>query len=201
MAGYRKNALLLMLSVFLVQACGSSPPVRYFSLEPIDVDYRQDGEDSLVLGLGPLRLADYLKRSQVITRGDNTEILVDQQHRWAEPLDTAVQRTLATNVDRLLDSVAVVSFPDTDTTAVDYRVVGRVHRFDVDRSGMAVLEVQWRIQDADGGPVIAPRRDRYTATSRRRDPGAHAAALRETLGEYSRTVAGVVEELPPAGEP
>ena len=191
-----RRTLWLMLAAIFVGGCGSSPPVRYFSLQPMPIDYRQDGEDSLVLGLGALRLADYLKRSHMVTRGENNEILMDQEHRWAEPLGTSIQRTLATNVDRLMDTVAVVSFPDTDTTAVDYRLVGRLHRFDVDGSGLAVLEVQWRIQDADGDPVIAPRRDRYTATSVRGDPGANAAALTDTLGQYSRTISEVVADLP-----
>lgn len=196
MSNYGKATLILLLAI-LVQSCGSSPPVRYYSLEPLGVASASPEEDVLVMGLGPLRLADYLKRSQMVTRGANNEILIDSVNRWAEPLGTAIQRTVATNVDRLLGNVAVVSFPDTDTAEIDYRLVGRVHQLDVDGAGLAVMEVQWRIETGDGDEVIAPRRDRYTTSSSRRgDPGANAAALTDLLGDFSRTVAEVAESLP-----
>lgn len=187
---------MLLAAAFILEACGSSPPVRYFSLQPMPAEHSSDTPAALVLGLGPLRLADYLKRSQMVTRGDDAEIVVNQLTRWAEPLGTAIQRILATNVDGQLDSVAVVGFPDTDTAELDYRIVGRVQRFDVDRSGLAVLEVQWRVEDADGVTVLPPRRDRYeAAAARRSDPALHVAALTDTLGQFSRTIAAEVREL------
>ena len=191
----RKTALFI-IAMLALQACGSSPPVRFFALEPMSVEYAQDPEDAVVLGLGPLRIADYLKRPQLVTRGDDAELIVDELNRWAEPLGAAIHRTLADNVDGLLDGVAVVGFPDTDTATLDYRVVGRVYRFDVDRSGLAVLEVQWRLEDSDGGDISLPRRERYEArTGQRNDPAAVTAALTNTLGQFSRDIADAVQML------
>ena len=53
----------------LLSACGSSPPVHYFSLNPIDSEFQPGADDAMLLGLGPLRLPDYLNRSQMVTRG------------------------------------------------------------------------------------------------------------------------------------
>lgn len=197
MTNWKTGGLLALLAIGVLTACGSSPPVQYYALEPQALSYEPDTDDAIVLGLGPLRTADYLKRSQMVTRGSNNEILVDSMNRWAEPLDGAIQHILATNVDRQLTSVVAVSFPDTDTAEIDYRLVGRVHRFDVDQNGLAVLESQWRIETGDGEPMIAQRRDRFTANSTRsNDPGANAAALTDVLGQFSRAIAETAQALP-----
>lgn len=191
-----RTTAFFIIAMFALQACGTSPPVRFFALESMSVEYAEDAEDAIVLGLGPLRIADYLKRPQLVTRGDDAELIIDELNRWAEPLGAAIHRTLADNVDGLLDGVAVIGFPDTDTATLDYRVVGRVYRFDVDRAGLAVMEVQWRLEDADGADIAPPRRGRYEArTGQRNDPAAATAALADTLGQFSRDIADAVQTL------
>lgn len=188
-----KKALFIVL-LFALQSCGSSPPVRFFALQSIPVDYATDPEDAVVLGIGPVRVADYLLRSQLLTRGDGAELVFDEFNRWAEPLSTAVHLTLAQNVDALLDTVAVVSFPST--ASLEYRLVGRIYRFDVDFSGLAVLDVQWRLEDANGEDLTPPRRSRYQHSANRRDdPAAGVAALSDTLGQFSRDIALDVQSL------
>lgn len=191
-----KPGALIIAAMLVLQACGSSPPVRFFALEPMAIEYARDPDDAIVLGLGPLRIADYLKRPQLVTRGDDAELIIDELNRWAEPLGAAIHRTLADNVDGLIDGVAVVGFPDTDTATLDYRIVGRVYRFDADRAGLAVLEAQWRVEDADGADIVPPRRERYEARAARRDsPAAVTAALTDTLGQFSRDIADAVQTL------
>jgi len=193
----RFHALVVALTLSALGACGSSPPVRFYSLAPIDDAYVDDPADARVLGLGPLRMPEYLKRPQLVTRGEGAEILVNETTRWAEPLEAAMHRTLATNVDHLLDDVAVVGFPDTDTVGIDLRVVGRVLRFDVDRSGLAVLEVQWRFERDNGIDLGTPRRDRFEARSPGHDDtAADAAALNDTLAQFSRRIAEALRALP-----
>jgi len=188
-----KMALFITLLITL-QGCGSSPSVRFYALEPLAIEYATDPEGAAVLGLGPLRIPDYLHRSQLVTRGYESELVIDEYNRWAEPLSTAVHRTLANNVDALLDTVAVVSFPST--ASVDYRLVGQIQRFEVDARGIALLDVQWRVEDANGEELTPPRRSSYEhRASRRDDPEAGVAALNEMLGQFSRDIAAGVQGL------
>ena len=41
---------LAALVLFLLSACSSSSPVRYFSLNPIDADFKPDPDDAVMLG-------------------------------------------------------------------------------------------------------------------------------------------------------
>lgn len=186
-------ALALML-----MACSSSPPVRYFSLSPIDSGFQQDPDDSVMLGLGPFRMPDYLDRSQIVTRGANSEMQVDEFSRWSEPLATSLLRIVSTDVDNLLPGVVVVVFPYESFVRdqVKYRLLGDINRFEADHLGQIVLEVQWGVADADGGVTVPVRRNRYQAQATTPDdPSAVAAAMNDALSQFSRDIASKLEAV------
>ena len=187
-----RNVALSLLTLLLMVACSSSPKVRYFSLSPMNYDYRQDPEDAVIMGLGPLAIPEYLNRSQIVTRGAGSELQVDEFNRWAEPLSEAVHRVLASDIDNLLNDVSVVAFPYESAirVEVEYRMVGEVIRFDADLSGRVVLEVQWGIKEVPVGVAIPAYRSRYEAQATPPDdPGAIAQSMNKALAQFGRDVA------------
>lgn len=193
MLSLRRSMISTGLALLLA-ACGASLPVRYYGLEPVAAAYRPDAGAGPVLALGPLQVPEYLRRPQIVTRGPGAELSVDEFSRWAEPVDEAVHRVLAANVDALVDGLSVLAFPHNSLIEADYRLVGRIDRFDVDETGTAVLAVQWSISDRDRRLVVAPRRSRFEAAGG--DPGdkdAVARALSETIEQFSRQIAGTLQ--------
>ncbi len=193
----RPITLCVIVSLLLV-ACGSSPPVRYFTLSTMDRGIQQDPDDAVILGLEPLRMPEYLNCSQIVTRGAGAEMQVDEFSRWAEPLGLSLHRVVSADVDNLLDSVVVIAFPyDTVIrTQVDYRLLGDVSRFDADRSGRIVLEIQWAIAEVGSGIVVPPHRSRFdTQATTADDPAAVAAAMNNALAMFSRDIASELEAL------
>jgi uncharacterized lipoprotein YmbA len=177
-------------------ACGSSPAVRYFGLETIGIAQQRDSDEAPILVIGPLRVPDYLKRPQMVGRRQGAELLVDEFNRWAEPLDEAIHRTVAVNVDGLLDGLVVIAFPSGPSLEVSYRMFGHIDRFDADSTGNAVLEIQWGIGDSSGQVAVAARRARYEARADgSRDAAAIARAMSETIGQLSRDVAMEIGRL------
>ena len=83
---------LIFAAVLLVSACGSSPPVRYYTLSTASVATPEDPADARILGLGPLNVPEYLNRTQIVTRGNGAELIVHEFSHWAEPLDMALGR-------------------------------------------------------------------------------------------------------------
>ena len=133
-----------------------------------------------------------------MTRGSNSEVLVVDFHRWAEPVDDALHRITAANVDGLLEDVVVVAFPYNHVATLDYQVIGRVDAFDADQRGHVVLLVQWGILTPDSEIVVQPRRARYE--SQASDPGNHgsiARAMSEAIAEFSRDIASEFEAAVP----
>lgn len=186
--------MIALSAVYLLvlSACVSSPPVRYYSLSPIDTDYQQDPDDAVMLGIGPLSIPDYLNRSQIVTRDVDAQMRVDDFSRWTEPLADSMHRIISTDVDNLLHGVVVVRYPYDAVVRshLDYRLVGDVNRFDADSSGLVVLEIQWTIVDTEANLLVPARRNRYQAqmvTSG--DFGAMVAAMNDVLSQFSRDVA------------
>jgi len=190
--------LTLILSTALLASCGSSPAVRYFGLETTELNYQQDTDDAPILAVGPLRVPDYLKRSQMVRRGQGAELLVDDFNRWAEPLDEAIHRTIASNVDGMVDNLVAIAFPTGAGLDVDYRVFGRIDKFEQDNSGSAILDIQWGISDAAGDIVAAVRRVRYESRAGdRSDPMATAQAMSATIEQLSREIAAEMADALP----
>lgn len=157
-----KNLVVALVPVILAVACGSSPPVRYFSLDTVQKDYQPVSGEALLVGMGPLRIPSYLDRTHIVTRQQGTEMVVNEFVRWAEPLDKAVHRTLATNTDSLLDSASVLAYPTSAIADVQYRVVGNIERFEADENGEVVLAIQWGITDDQGTAVAHVRRSVFS---------------------------------------
>ena len=191
-----RSIIFCVLVSLLLNACGSSPPVRYFSLSTTTAG-GEDGDDAVVLGLGPLRIAGYLERSQIVTRGSGAEVKVDEFSRWAEPLTIAIHRVVSTDVDNMIDGVIVVAFPFESVvrTQVDYRLLGDVVRFDADPGGRVILETQWGVAAVESDNlVIREHRTRYESQARSvDDPAAVAAAMNDALAKFSRDIANKFE--------
>ncbi len=182
----------------LVGACGSSPPVRYFALSPMDSVQQQDPDDAVTLGVGPLRLPEYLNRSQIVTRGGGSELEVDEFSRWAEPLTQALHRVVSTDVDNMMNGVMVIAFPWEAVVhnEVDYRLLGEVTRFDADRSGRVVLDIQWGISATTGQAAVVIRRSKYeTRAARPDDPAIVVSAMNDALAMFSRDVVSELEVI------
>lgn len=183
-------------SFLILAACGSSPAVHYYALEPVGNYVAHDDEGSPVMAVGAFRMPEYLNRSQFVTRGSGAEIIVDDVNRWAEPLDDAIHRVLATNLDVLLDSLVVVAYPSTAIAHNDYRLVGRIDRFISDPDGIVILRVQWGIADAKGAIVLPSRRARFESQAAKPgDPGSIAQAMSDALAQFGSAIAAEVDAM------
>ena len=186
----------IVLLAMSLGGCGSSPPVQYYDLEALETGYVAEGDASLRMGVGPLRTPEYLRRSQIVTRGADARVVVDDFHRWIEPLGNRIHDVLAQNLDVLIEDAVVVAFPYTHIADLDYQLVGRISRFDADPDGTAILQVQWGVIGSRDDFVIPPRRVRYAARAGQAgDQEALSRAMSEVLQQFGRDVAESLLEV------
>jgi uncharacterized lipoprotein YmbA len=137
-----------------------------------------------------LRIPEYLKRTQIVTRTDNAEVIVDDFSRWAEPLDQAMHSVVASNLDSLLSDVIVVAYPHITAIDFDYWIIGGVSRFDADENGKVTLIVQWGLMDSKRNIILAPLRRQFEAQANNsNDPEAIATAMNDVLNQLSHEIA------------
>jgi uncharacterized lipoprotein YmbA len=187
---------IITFCFLIIAGCGSSPGVRYYALETIGDRVAQDDEGSPIIAVGAFRMPEYLNRSQMVSRGPGAEIIVDEFNRWAEPLDDAIHRVLASNLDVLLESVVVVAYPPSAVLNIDYRLTGRIDRFNSGQDGLVVLDVQWGIADSTGTVRLFPRRVRFESQATRPDdPGSMAQAMSDVLAQFCRDIAAAIDAV------
>jgi uncharacterized protein len=187
-------------ALILLGACTSSPPMRYYRIDALAEPASAAAQSPMILAVGRIVFPDYLRRPQQVRSGSGAEVTVDEFNRWAEPLDEAVPRVVAANVDALLPDVAVVQ-AERRTVRPDHRLFASVQRLDTDLHGNTELVVQWGVTGAEGEPLIAPRTSRYRARAAPADePEAMAVAVSDVLAQFSRDIAAALS-TPPGSSP
>jgi uncharacterized protein len=161
-------------------------PTHFYVLTALSQpDETAPARRQLVIGLGPVKLPDYLNRPEMVSRVAENQLRFDQYNRWGQPLKDNFIHVLASNLDTLLHLDHVVSFPWYSNTPMDYTVVVSVLRFETQPDGQVLLTARWGIGDTKGHS-LANRDSQFTR------PG---GTPEETAGALSQLVADLSGEI------
>ncbi len=130
--------------------CSVAPPATFYQLQQSVTDVAAQKNNVAVL-LGPLRVADYLQRENVLQRGVDGSLSLSQQARWAGSLQDDIGQLLLRQVSAQLGSSRISLYPDRVGIEAQAQVVLSIGRLDSGVEQPAVLEAHWRLLDAKGG--------------------------------------------------
>jgi len=183
-----RHAIIAGLTALLC-ACGTSPPVSYYTLsEPVPDSVGKTA--ATIVALGPFTAPDYLQKPYIVVRERDQRLRFDEYHRWADIPQDALTAWLASDVDSQLAAATVVAFPSASYSQAAYRVRGAIAQWDVDATGAAVLVVQWDCRARDDTPLLPLRTSRYTAqASRADDYPSIVRAMNDTAAAFGRDIA------------
>ncbi len=184
-----------LAGLFVVSGCaigGVTPPSRFYLSAPLEAVADAAGGPSL--GLGPIRLAEYLDRPQIVTRRGAHRLALAEFDRWGEPLDESISRVLAANLGALLRTSRVQRHPWRDGRSIELKVELDVRRFDGPLRGPVELVVHWRASRREERVV---RISRYSAPLEAEGYEALAAAMSRALQALSRDIASGIDALAP----
>jgi uncharacterized lipoprotein YmbA len=181
---------LYVLFVLLAFAgCASrSPSASFFVLSPL-VERGEAQPLGGIVGVGPVRLPDYLARSQLVRRGSDSSLVVDEFNRWGGDLTQNIQDVLAENLSRLLGSDRVVTYPWNTALGVTRQLTLDIRRFEAGPGDQVVLELQWRLLDSVDGRLLAIANERVVVPVAEGSPAAMVRAQSAALAELSRYLA------------
>jgi uncharacterized lipoprotein YmbA len=143
----------------IASACLGKTQVRYYTLAsgaapgpPARAAVRY------TVHVGPAAVPEALDRPELVLRVSDTELAIDDDHRWAEPLRTGVARAVADRLARELDG-ALVSASDQRSTQPpsDVELTLEVRRLEVSLNGGAAIDVAWTARWANGGATRTGR--------------------------------------------
>jgi len=194
-----RRALFPLVLVITLQAAGclggTSAPPRLYVLAAVDGPV-VSGDRALSVGVGPVSLAGYLDRPQIVTRPAADKIDVAEFDRWGEPLRDAIARVLAEDLSRQLPAAKISMFPWRGLEAVRYQVVVEITRFDGPAAGDTALEARWGILDAASGKEVAAKTTRLAEPAGGAGYSMTVSAMSRALGALSRDIAQTLLVLP-----
>jgi len=185
-----------VVSALLAGGClGGTAPTRFYVLGPVDGP-AVAGDRALTLGIGPVSLAGYLDRPQIVTRPATDKIDLGEFDQWGEPLRDGISRVLAEDLSRQLPSARIAVFPWRGLDAVRYQVLVDVTRFDGPAGGDTALEARWRILDGVTGKEAAAKITRLTESPGGSGYPLTVSAMSRALNALSRDIAQSLVALP-----
>jgi len=133
--------------VLTIAGCGTTPPTRFYTLSPeIPVPANtQQVQQKVIIGIGPIEVAPYLERNQIVTRTGPTRLEVKEFDRWAASIESNIEDVLAINLSRLLPDTRPIVRPWPDADA-QYTILIKFLRFDSDAAGNVQIQASWGIQ-------------------------------------------------------
>jgi uncharacterized lipoprotein YmbA len=155
------------------------------------------GTGSVTIGVGPVTVPSYLDRSQIVTRTSADQVELSMFHRWAEPLEDGMSRTLAEEIGAHVPSDRIVMFPwrGAAARAIQYQVVVAVVRFDGRPGGEVTLDTRWRILGSNGDELAFRRSTVIEAAA---GPGYDrmVAAMARALVALAQEIAAEIRSMP-----
>jgi uncharacterized lipoprotein YmbA len=198
----RRSLIPELLGLFLaggLSACATSPPTHFYvltALPAVDSKPSAPRANRPSIGVGPIKLPDYLDRSEIVTRSGRNALKLADFDRWAEPVTDNFMRILAANLGLLVNTSQVSLSPWPSYVTVDYQVVVEVERFDVGPDGKAVLAGRWYVLSGAENKVL---RSSSTVITRQVAGNTYAdiaAAMSSQVAELAREIAAVLKHLP-----
>lgn len=182
------HRLLILLGVFCLAACSSSPTPRFHALQA-----RAEGvsgaSSKLAIVVEAVGLPAVVDRRQIVL--GTGQVSVEEFDRWAAPLKEDLGRVLALNLSRQLGAPQVSAWPQALISDPDLRVSVDLARFESVPGERGLIEANWIVRDRKNQLLVSGR-DIYEAKPVQGNIPALVAAHDETLVRLSAGIARAI---------
>ena len=181
---------LVMVLALAVSACslgGGGSKETFYVLSGPDAPAPAARADALAIAVGPVVVPESVDRAPMVLANSANNVDLNEEHRWAEPLKTAIPRIVGEHLMRLMNTQRVMTSRLGTGSEVDYRVALEVQRFDSSLTQGAAIDVLWTITGKRANPA-------RTGRSSVREP-ASAATPEGVAAAHSRALAKVAADI------
>lgn len=199
--GMDRNFVIGIIFLLILGGCSLKPsaPTKFYMLSPLATPgvEKKDGpcEECMAIGIGPIYLAAYLDRPEIVTRVTPNELKLADFDNWAEPLKGNFTQVLIENISRLLPSEQIAVYPWKESLIMDYRINIEIIQMDGKLGESAALVTQWIVINSSSKSILFTKRSRYTEPVGKPGYPALVAAESRMVADFSRDIAQVIESL------
>lgn len=175
----------IFLATAFLSGCAGTKPTFYV----LSAEGNLPSGGGTGIGVGPVTLAEYVDRSNLVIQTSPNKIELVQSHLWAGDLDNSVARVIATNLGRRLNTGNVRTYPWQRDSEIDYQVAMDIREFLAGDDGFARIEATWRIYSLPGSKLVRSKTFIGKESIASEDYEAVVAAQSRLLGKLSADIA------------
>lgn len=202
MAKINLRFIVILILILVLSGCVSiprSPSPRFYRLTPVEQE-RPGGDfkmaSGVIVGIGPIKIPEYLNRPQMVTVDKNRMMIFAQFDRWGEPLDLSILRVLSENLAFSMVGADIEIYPWNMLIPVRLQVVLDVAQIDVDLEKDLVLVVRWSVLDLKNKSLVLSRRTVLKEPVKPSNYSGVAAALSSVLRRLSNEIIRELSQVP-----
>lgn len=135
-----KKHILTFISALLLLGCATGSKSFYV----LTSDGPAPSGGGVGIGVGPVTLAEYIDRPNLVLAESANQLSVAEDHRWAGDLSASIARVTATNLGRRMHTGNVRTYPWKGDDGLTYQVTLDVRQLHGGSDGYAVIEAGWR---------------------------------------------------------
>ena len=189
--------VILAIAAIFLGGCRSQTP-RFYALKPIQEDQvtpkRKSPAQNAVIGIGPVKLADYLDQSMLVTRTSDNQVVKAEYDRWVGSFKDDFINVLADNIGFLLSTERIYLYPWRLSVPIDYQIVLDIVRCDGRLGDAAWLEVRWSIFEGPGKKLLKASRSSIREPMTGAEYGDLVAAQSRALAKLSQEIAAAIQQ-------
>ncbi len=129
--------------LFLLLLAGCSQPSKSYYILTASGPVPSGG--GVALGIGPISLAEYIDRPNLVVQQAPNQLNVAEDHRWAGDLSEGIGRVMAANLGREMHTGNVRTYPWLRDDEIRYQVTLDIRQLHSGEDGYAVIEAGWRV--------------------------------------------------------
>ncbi len=147
----------------------------------------------LVIGLGPIRIPEYLNRPQMIIATSQNQYRLSEDHRWAERLDQNISHALFKALPSQLGTDRIVRYPWSQEQTIDYQVGIDILEFNIDENSQSRLIAQWYVKGKDMPNIV--KRSEYKSPASTTDYEVMVKAQSHCLTKLGMEISETLRQL------
>jgi len=191
----------LLSFVLFLSGCLSipnSPTPRFYTLSAVDegqAGKKINTASNLVIGLGSVKIPEYLDRPQMVTTDKNKMLQIAQFDRWGEPLDLGLARRIREDLTAMLPGAKLTLYPWSPSIAVKYQVDMEVVQLDSALDKDMFFVVQWIVTDVPNSKTLIIKRSEFRTAISPHNYSGLAETLSSDCASLSSQIAHALASL------
>ncbi len=181
----------VMAAFSLLAACTSSPPVHFYTLDPVDASHPAADTSHGQIKVGAVHLPPALDRKQMVAQTAANTLTISDQNRWGAPLDAMLRRVLTQDLMQRLPQGQVI-LPESVAPGGTRVVELDVLRFQPEPGGSVVLDGSWSLSAADSDQPGSSHPFVLREPALQNDYAAQAQAMSKLVGRLADAIAAAL---------